>query len=235
MNPNQVNNFFGVKVSKPGIPVNSASDKQLIYKDDYSTKTWFDSGGVEVLQEGLQPNGTYGLSSSDGTNIRMLAGQNNNYGLGFYVSAVGHDATTATADNLVFNSNQDMFKIVTSGTSTLPSISISSSSSAFTGITIPHNLGFVPIAQVYANLLIEIVSGVLTPVNSYTQLPVGTVPAGTFYTYLSSGTIGTGGFYIYYAVDSTNLYVTGFYTAGAGGGTSVSVPLKYYLLQETAS
>jgi hypothetical protein len=70
-NSNQVqsnrNNFFGVKVSKPGFNVNNASDAQLVYKTDYSTQTWFDGSGNPVIIQGLQPNGSYGITLNNAT------------------------------------------------------------------------------------------------------------------------------------------------------------------------
>lgn len=58
MNPNQPQKFFGIKVSKAGIPVSHASDSQLIYKSDYSTSTWYDNAGNVAMQQGTTSNGT---------------------------------------------------------------------------------------------------------------------------------------------------------------------------------
>lgn len=64
MQPNdQQNQFFGEKVSKPGIPVNQASDKQLVYKNNYSTTTYYDNANSRILI-GLLPDGTYGIAIS---------------------------------------------------------------------------------------------------------------------------------------------------------------------------
>lgn len=104
MPPTSTNNFFGIKVSKAGIPVNQASDKQLIYKDDFSTKTYYDNTNARMI-EGKLPDGSYGL----------------------WVSKPGTDVSdvNAPADGgLIFNSNQDILKIVTSGqvSQTVPNI-----------------------------------------------------------------------------------------------------------------
>lgn len=64
--PGQQNQFFGQKVSKAGIDVNTASDNQLIYKNDFNTQTWYDQSGNIVLQQGLLPNGAYGMASNNG-------------------------------------------------------------------------------------------------------------------------------------------------------------------------
>lgn len=130
MNP--TNNFFGIKVSKNGIPVNQASDKQLVYKDDFSTKTYFDTLDARMV-EGLLPDGTYGL----------------------WVSKPGFDVSDPNAANdgtLVFNSNQDILKIVNTFTVTVPAVTATSGSSAFTSsqdidlTPYPSNVVILPIA-----------------------------------------------------------------------------------------
>ena len=73
-------NFFGVKVSQPGINVNQASDTQLLYQNNYSTETYYDNIGTPVVQLGLLPGGTYGL----------LTGTDDNGGItyGAYTSVI---------------------------------------------------------------------------------------------------------------------------------------------------
>lgn len=55
------NQFFGMKVSRLGINVNNAGDNQLILKDDFSTRTYYDGNGVPRILIGLLPDGTYGI------------------------------------------------------------------------------------------------------------------------------------------------------------------------------
>jgi hypothetical protein len=73
--------FFGTKVSKPGVPVGRATDKQLIFKDDFNTKTWYDNTNVRMI-EGLLPDGSYGMIASK----------------------PGFDATTAAPSQIAFTS-----------------------------------------------------------------------------------------------------------------------------------
>ncbi len=62
-------NFFGIKVSKEGIPVNNASDKQLIFKNDFSTTTYYDQTNSRIMI-GRLPDGTYGIAVSlPGVNV----------------------------------------------------------------------------------------------------------------------------------------------------------------------
>jgi UDP-3-O-acyl-N-acetylglucosamine deacetylase len=70
MNNGQVqsnqNNFFGIKVSQPGINVNNAGPTQLIYSSDYSTDTWYNNGQV-VMTIGQLSSGVYGTQIDNGT------------------------------------------------------------------------------------------------------------------------------------------------------------------------
>lgn len=59
--PGNQGQFFGQKVSRLGINVNNAADNQLILKDDFSTRTYYDGNGVPRILIGLLPDGTYGI------------------------------------------------------------------------------------------------------------------------------------------------------------------------------
>ena len=76
MNPTNANSdFFGQKVSIPGVPVNQASDSQLVYKNDWSTQTWYGKGS-ETLKVGSLGSSAYGMSvpASKGTlNFGLLS------------------------------------------------------------------------------------------------------------------------------------------------------------------
>lgn len=194
MPPNNAKNFFGTKVSKAGIPVQNASDKQLIYKDDFSTKTYFDNSDARML-EGLLPDGTYGL----------------------WVSVPGIDVTTVDPTlpgQLVFNSNNDTFKIAASGTAIIPLVSTTGASSH---IVVTHNLGFIP----------QIIASSVDPIGGeYQPLPIIALNN-------ASGVVQ-------FQIDVENVTATTFdlwqYNTGASLTPSLSAtPVKYYLLQETAN
>lgn len=184
MPPNRTNNFFGVKVSKAGIPVNQASDKQLIYKDDFSTKTYFDQTNSRMI-EGLLPDGTYGL----------------------WVSSPGVDVATADPDvpgQLIFNSNQNVLKITLSG-----STSITTAIAAPTTVTVPHNLGYAPLAQVYL-----VIPSFIIPSPTITTLPWAN---------------GANDPLIQWYVDAQNLYI--FSTSDSGGPNTFTV--QYLFVQQS--
>lgn len=203
MPPNSTNNFFGVKVSKAGLPVQNASDKQLVYKDDFSTKTYFDQTNSRMI-EGLLPDGSYGL----------------------WVSKPGFDVVTATDQQLVFNSNQNIFKIsqsgVASGTTTDGAQNLA--------ITIPHGLGRIPGIIAYAQFPPAanfLPFDVLPPYSSgYVGLP------NTLFSFYG-GAIGQPLFTVSYEVNATNLILRAYqYATGLASSTN-SVNFNYFILQET--
>lgn len=92
------NNFFGVKVSKPGINVNNASDSQLIYKSDYSTDTWYGDyyKSLEIGQIGTASSLAYGMNvyNSKG-DVSLTLGQlsNGDYGMDVFNGSGGLSLT----------------------------------------------------------------------------------------------------------------------------------------------
>lgn len=74
MNP-QINKFFGIKVSKTGIPVQNASDKQLTYKNDFSTQTFYTNSGA--ISFGVTSDNDLGMETidSDGFTLFKMDGQ----------------------------------------------------------------------------------------------------------------------------------------------------------------
>jgi hypothetical protein len=189
---------------------------------------------------------TLGINSSnksaemifnDSKTNRLLIGKNYQNDEVVWISAEGVDVTSADPTQpgqLIFNSNQNIFKIVKTGNSTIPSVVVGSGSSNFSGVTIAHNLGFAPVLNVYANVsTFFVIGGSLTQVNSYVPIPLGNNSAGSFYQLAASGTINN--YYLWAGVDTSNLYIGAFFTNTSGGAVSVNIPIKYYLLQETAA
>lgn len=206
--------FFGTKVSIPGIDVNSAGDNQLILKDDYSSRIYYNDNGVPTVLLGLRPNTTPSQR-------------------GLYVSQDGVDVTTASDSQLIFNTNQNIYKIVDTGTTAIPSYSFSTGKIAWQTITTPHNLNFIPIANVYAQVTYNTwpngAGGGATQISAYVPLPYdGIVPPGE-----NSGNVGNS-YYIDYAIDATNLYITYYYTTNSSTSFNYPyTPIKYELLQNT--
>ena len=64
------NQFFGQKVSKPGINVNSASDSQLVYKNDWSQQTFYAADGSIAF--GILSDGTLGQEITDSSGFVLF-------------------------------------------------------------------------------------------------------------------------------------------------------------------
>lgn len=210
MNPNvpsgNNNQFFGQKVSKPGINVNNAGDNELIYKNDYNRQIYYNSSGVPTVLTGLR-----------------TANQNNNIDSneqGFFVSQPGIDVTQATDNQLIFNSSQNIFKIVGSGTLTLISPDPLHSNTTVT-VAFAHNLGYVPA------FLGFITGSQYLGSDVYLQTP---------YTVTANIVSGTPEPITYsLSADISNIYANVYNGGGVGISGVGTTTFKYYLLQETAS
>ncbi len=124
------------------------------------------------------------------------------------ISKPGVDVRSATDAQLAFNSNQDIFKIVL--TDTLVSIPTTGPT---TTTTIAHNLGYIPAILAFT--------------------AVGGLYRSTPYVQMNTAD-GSISYYTYVSADSVNLYIT-FQYNNAVGPIGSTIPIKYYLLQETAN
>ncbi len=186
MNPQTPNlaPFFGRKISKTGINITQATDNQLILKEDYDqgNTIYYDDSGIPNVLIGKRPL----------TGVR-----------GFYVAAPGIDVTKATDPQLIFNSQNDVFKIVESGHGT---VTVGSGDTANTVQTkIPHGLDYVPIVKGF----IQNPSSDIQPSSGEIQCP-----------FAIYGDTTTGGHptvllpllqYYYVGADSTYIYLNVFY------------------------
>lgn len=163
----------------------------------------------------------------DGTANKALMGYNSALNKwGFFVADDGVDVTTnSDPSQLIFNSSQDMFKIVQTGTTTKSPPSSWSNGNVQT-ITISHGLGFKPAFLVYVTN--PDLSGVgYINSNNLTNLP-STI-------YVTSG--GSSIIISTADVDTSNLYIHLLNLSGgtASGLDAYTWTYKYYILQETAS
>lgn len=265
----------GIKASKPGVEVTTATDNNLAYKDDFSTKTWY-SGSGPVLLEGLLPDGGYGyrvldtngkpvaqfgLQADGSTNLKYFDTNNNvvsqfgrqsdgSTNLKFFdingigvaqfgrfadnstalkVAKSGVEVSTATDNQLIFNSSQDIFKIVVTGTAT---VTVGPGDNFITKTTtIAHGLGYTPIVMGFVDAASSILTAggrVITPYAMYEeQSATGGFIDNSIYILIGLFTV---------TADATNIYCSvgthkaDFYTQLQGDWQ-----FKYYILQETAS
>lgn len=141
------------------------------------------------------------------------------------VAKEGFDALTATNDQLIFNSAQNVFKIATTNTAT---VSVPDPIAAGATVTTPvaHGLGASPAFDVYVN--IPSYAG-YTGTGQLTKVPGDVI-----------GTVGASGGQIFLRgnarVDATNIYfdVTN-HSASSLAGLAGTWTFKYYIQQETAN
>lgn len=194
--------------------------------------TYNDSSGNTVIQEGVLPDDTTGIRALD-TQQRPVAqlgrfqdkttafkildtsglgiaqfGQFPNGSVALKVAKSGHDVSTATDDNLIFNSNQDIFKIVGSGSAVIPASGTSTSTTS-----ISHGLGYIPAYLGYVFFSLS---------SSYNLLPALSINDTT-------------GAIISFYEGWTDATTINFRVHVPGGTVSSTTSVKYYLLQETAN
>lgn len=96
--------------------------------NEQKTKIYKDNNGVRNISIGVQPDGT--------SRIR--------------IAKEGIDVVDATDDQLIFNSAQNVLKIVKTGTTTIPA-----SGSTLASVTVTHSLGFSPGVMAYLVLDVD--------------------------------------------------------------------------------
>lgn len=175
------------------------------------------------------------ISNEDRTKIikdasgtpRILFGEGPDQFYGMKVSKEGFDVTGAADGDLVFNSDQNVFKIVDSGewTNTTP-VSPSApgvgnyGQDTFSETVVTHNLGFVPAVVAY----IDTGAGesILMPWTTFGAFSTSSAIWQTFSLLPSTTTL----------VFSVRTLIYGASTQSNPAG---SITIKYYLLQESAS
>lgn len=172
-----------------------------------------DDSGLRTLERQI-------LAVQDGTNKAIMGfyGEANKFG--FKVAEDGVDVLTASDDQLIFNSENNVFKIVSSNSFSVGGTSMSSGSTTTT--TVPHGLGYIPVIHIYVNA--EAVAA-LQGGGGLTGLPLTyvVVPNAPMFT-------------IQYRIDEDNLYIDFInHLGGTVNITGYTWDFKYYLMQETAN
>jgi hypothetical protein len=206
--------FFGTKVSIPGINVNQAGDNQLILKDDYNSRIYYNANGVPTVLLGRRSSTTPAQ-------------------YGFYVSKNGVDVTQASDSQLVFNSGQDVFKVVSSGVAS----GSTSDSAQSLAVTINHNLNYVP----------SVIAYVQPPTGNFSPFTIAPTFGGgwvqlPFTTYIvnvaiqNSASTGIYPLMSYYVEsNSSSIIIRGYQYITGMVSSSFVANFKYFILQETAS
>lgn len=142
---------------------------------------------------------------------RVLLGKSSNSFYGLKVSKPDIDVFSATDEQLVFNSEQNVFKIVDKGT-----IEITLDADTATAVEIAHGLSYTPIVLAF-----------FTSDTQYYPLPA--IMASTINTTSNMIEIQT---WLDAYTDSTNLIIKG---QNANATPAGPLSVTYYLLQETAN
>jgi hypothetical protein len=160
------------------------------------------------------------IFKDDSGTRRVLSGKGNDGFYGVKVSPDGVDVFTAPDDQLIFNSNNNVFKIVSSDSFTVEGTSMGSGTTVTT--TVAHNLGYTPAVNIYVNAA------------AVAALQGGSGLTGLPLTYVAVP--NTPMFTIQYRIDNDNLYIDFInHLGGTTNLTGYTWTFKYYLLQETAN
>jgi hypothetical protein len=187
------------------------------------------SSGIEVstsvngVIRDLQGMQTTQIFKDDSGTRRVLLGKGSDGFYGLKVSQEGQDVYTADNTDLVFNSDNNLFKIISTGEVSINVPDPFTTASSPLTATIPHGQSFTPSFLAYVSIPAGsgvVGSGVLT------NLPAMVGGSGSITAFTQAG------------ADDTNLYIyirnnNGTNLGGAPFGTTWT--FKYYILQETAA
>lgn len=208
----------------------------VIFVNDTSTNSkiqasagnigYYDSTGNLVVQEGILPAGFTGIRLVDKNQVGLaqFAKDKDNH-TALRIAKPSIEVATARNDELIFNSDQNTFKIINTGTITCPAVGpVTAAVGQYNReedlIETPHGLTFAPI-----------VLGFLPKVEFLDEInylmPYSTVN--------NSG--ATGAYWINYKIASNGTNISAI-TELMVSGTTVTAPaltVTYYYLQETAA
>lgn len=182
------------------------------------------TGTADVVKYGVQSDNKFALKFLDpatGVGIARF-GQFADGTTALKVAKPTFEVDTTADANLIFNSNQNMFKIVATGTTTVTTPASLTNKQVVTS-TIPHGLGYAPAFQAYVTVPNYGVAYVAA--NQLTSVPF------TFFSYNITPLL-----YVYASSDASNLYlnVANLYDAALAGLGGVWT-FRYYILAETAT
>lgn len=186
--------------------VNNQPPITLDPSQDQGHQLTFINQNFQQLANSLNP---YQLS--DGSNNILSIGKDSTGAYSVKIAKPGFNAYDAVNSNLVFNSSQNVFKIVQSGTVTLPGTTAGTTGT----VAYNHNLGYYPIVLAY-----------MAFAGSYLTLPyINLITSGA-----NDGKVAS---IIHWATDTST--VTFYWDVATFTSNTSSVSIKLYLLQESAN
>lgn len=154
---------------------------------------------------------------------RVLLGKGADGFYGLKVSKGSYDVYSTDDENLIFNSNNNLFKIIDSGTVSIPSGTTPSASVEDYSVDVSHSLGFAPLVIAYT-----VESNDSLRLFGVLNIDSSTLTGGFVETQVMTDE----------EIFSTDTYVR-FYVAhtnATGSGVDfLGRTIKYYILQETAN
>jgi hypothetical protein len=198
------NNLMNGYANIPDVPVDASTDRIIPRQVSSgttrgiqqlgSTQVYSDGGNNQIIVEDTVP--------------RVLMGNQASFGLGLYVSKSGIDVKTNTdAAQFIFNSNQNVLKVVKTGTVVIPDPGAGNTSS----VVVTHGLGFVPLVVGYAQ------GGLNVPLPVFNGWDATGVCLGITY---------------FGVVNTNTLSITNF-KPSTGAGSNIGQTVKYILYQES--
>lgn len=152
------------------------------------------------------------------------------------IAQPGINVLTATDSQLVFNSEQDTFKIIDKGSGEIPSFTTNGSGNGSTILEIPHGQTFEPIVDVYVQAqFVNIASSTIVS-SSYIPLPIlGQTGTNFGYVFFDTDESTIEALNISFGVDETNIYIQAVDKGGNPGQTLAPIPVTYFVRQETGT
>ena len=156
---------------------------------------------------------------NDQTDRRVLLGKGKSDFYGLKVSKPGFDVYDAGDDDLIFNSDNNVFKIVLSGVTTISVAAFDT----YEEVNVAHGLGYAPLVVAYVD--------VVGDGANYDALP---------YTSIETSGAGSGNIARHIKVNTNSLYLrfycfTPDYAANPLKADDYTFNIKYYVIQETAN
>lgn len=158
------------------------------------------------------------------------------------ISKAGVDVTTATDDQLTFNSQQNVFKIVKKISTAIPAWNTTYNGVTTYGgsqIIVPHGLTFTPIVNAYAKAEIVDIATSNILASTYVPLPIIPAQSSNFNQYWFPDVANINsylGVSIVFGVTDTNIYLSAYMVAtGNHAASMAAIPVTLFLLQESAT
>lgn len=174
-----------------------------------------DSDNNRSVSMGKTTSNTSGFAAYDDNNMRMLAGKYPNGDVKIKLSQQGKEVTEATDDELIWSSDFNLFKIVSSGTATL-----SYDGNVNTFVTVAHGLDYIPIVLAYVQFPNDV---------NFSPMQAQYVPMPVYQSRTGLPTVQC-----IQSADATNIYLR-VHDLYASGGTPMTYNFRYYALRETAN